>query len=157
GEAGRWDEEKWAAGARQGADHRIAVNLGEQCRGTPRGVVARTSLAFDQEHLVRLGEVRRDRCAGDPGTDDDDVRHVCRWLKGTRVERLTVARTTLDCTSRTWGMRSSFLRMTELSESRSLPNTCKMKSCGPVVAKQLVTSSSSAISRSKRATVSSVC
>jgi hypothetical protein len=76
----------------------------QQARGNEPGRGLRRKL------LVRVGRHGADRCA-----------HTCRCPNGIRTVRFTVASTTLDCMSRTFGTLISFLRTTLLNASKSSP------------------------------------
>jgi len=85
-------------------------------RPTTKWVGVRRS--HDDRYAVGVGMGREPEV---PRAADQAAPHPCKCASGSRVERLTVSSTTLDCKSRTFGIRSSLLSTTLLSESRSLP------------------------------------
>jgi hypothetical protein len=112
-EAGWWAQEEFPAGARQGADMRVAVDLGEQCSRTAGAVEARLRFALQQDHATAPGEIGRDTSAGDAGPDDDDIAIVIHAVLGQDAARGICAGcrnfqpAAVQERSCTWGMISS--------------------------------------------------
>jgi hypothetical protein len=78
GEAGRRRFEEGAAGERQRAHLRRAVAFHEERRRAPGRVVAGLALALEDDDAAVGRQEVADRCAGDAGTDDQEVAVAAR-------------------------------------------------------------------------------